>query len=140
MSIIKHYAYCHPDTILSNRSPNTSHLMRNILWSFPPKDTYKINCDASWISAQTNASFGFIMQNFTRNLKAAGIGSFRASSAEEAEAVTLLHTVQWAITKKIGNLVIEGDILATIMYVQGKCNSIQWQCIAFIDEVKNLIN
>ncbi|XP_026398953.1 uncharacterized protein LOC113294789 [Papaver somniferum] len=140
MSIIKHYAYWHPGAILSNRSPNTSHIMRNILWSFPPKDTHKINYDASWISAQTNAGFGFIMRNFAGNFKAAGIGSFKASSAEESEAVTPLHTVQWAVTKKIENLIIEWDNPTTTMYVQGKSNSIQWQCIAVLDEIKKLVN
>lgn len=37
-------------------------------------------------------------------------------------------------------MVIKGDNLATIMYVQEKINSIQWQCIAILDEVKNSVN
>lgn len=57
--------------------------------------------------------------------KGAGMGIFRASTTEEAEALALLHTTRWAIENNLQNLVIEGDNQVTINYLQGKEVSVQ---------------
>lgn len=64
------------------------------------------------------------------------MGISRASTAEEAEALALLHITRRVVENNLQNLVIEGDNQVTINYLQGIEVSIQWQCLAILEEVK----
>lgn len=110
-------------------------IKRITLWQFPKINTIKINCDASWISEHTNAGFGFVIRNWTGTFKGAESGTFRTSTAEEAEALSLLQATNWAITKNLQHLVIEGDNQAIIKHLQGENSTIQWQSMAILEEV-----
>ncbi|XP_026399770.1 uncharacterized protein LOC113295655 [Papaver somniferum] len=72
----------------------------------------------------------------TGTFTAAEHGWCRTFSAEEAEAVAMLKATQWADRHNIQNLIIKRDNQATISYLQGKTNSVKWQCIAVLEEVK----
>ncbi|XP_026459161.1 uncharacterized protein LOC113359798 [Papaver somniferum] len=99
-------------------------------------NTVKINCNASWISELTNAGFGLVLRNSSCTFQAAECGWCRTFSAQEAEVVALLKAVQWAIRYNIQNLAIEGDNKETIRYLQGKLITVNWQCLAILEEVK----
>ncbi|XP_026451684.1 uncharacterized protein LOC113352014 [Papaver somniferum] len=134
--ISKHYEYWHPVTqnITSTHGRTTTDTQDT--WKFPITRTLKINCDASWLSSKTDASIGFILLNWTGTFKGAGTAKCRTSSAEEAEALALLHTTEWVITEELQNLVIEGDNKATINYLLGQDTTISWQSKAILEEVK----
>ncbi|XP_026384835.1 uncharacterized protein LOC113280429 [Papaver somniferum] len=136
--ISRHYNYWHPIAMLPTLIQKTTISQSQLFWTFPATNFYKLNCDASWLSAKTNAGFGFVLRNWTGTFKSAGVGSCRTDSAEEAEDVALLQTTTWAITNNLHNLAIEGDNKNTINYLQGKPNSIKWKCEALLDEVKKL--
>ncbi|XP_026390283.1 uncharacterized protein LOC113285687 [Papaver somniferum] len=141
LDIQRHYEYWHPLT-LSSVSPSPLHnsirIQSRPYWNFPIRNFYKLNCDASWISANTNAGYGFILRNWSGSFRAVGMGSCRTESAEEAEVVALLQATQWAITHNLQNLTIERDNLNTIKYLQGTHTSIGWKCLEVLDEVKKL--
>lgn len=136
--ITRHFAYWHPDCRNQNKTISSIVKLTKIIWSLPAINTYKINCDASWISELANSGFGFILRNWTGTFKAAAMGCSRTFSSEETEAVALLNATQWAVTNNIQQLVIERDNQATIKYLQGRESTVQWQCIAILDEVKLL--
>ncbi|XP_026435214.1 uncharacterized protein LOC113332934 [Papaver somniferum] len=139
LDISKHYEYWYPMTLNSLNQTQDKTIKAIPHWTFPIKNTFKLNCDASSLSEKTNAGFGFVLRNWTRTFKGAESGIFRTSTAEEAEALALLQAAKWAKLHNIQHLVIEGDNMATIRYLQGKESTIQWQSIAILDEVKNLV-
>ncbi|XP_026451136.1 uncharacterized protein LOC113351348 [Papaver somniferum] len=134
--ISKHYEYWHPVTqnITSTHDKTTTDTKD--IWKFPITRSLKINCDASWLSSKTDAGTGFILRNWTGTFKGAGMAKCRTSSAEEAEALALLHKTEWAITEEFQNLVIEGDNKATINYLLGQDTTISWQSKVILEEVK----
>ncbi|KAI3893558.1 hypothetical protein MKW92_049770 [Papaver armeniacum] len=79
-----------------------------IIWLLFVLNTFKLNCDASWISATTNAGYGIIIRNWTCTLKEKILEV--SKSAEEADAIALLQAVKWAKEKNTQNLVIKGTI------------------------------
>ncbi|XP_026431199.1 uncharacterized protein LOC113328296 [Papaver somniferum] len=135
--ISRHFAYWHPQNLTSDSIQNKTKTTLQPIWKFPTRNSLKLNCDASWISKDTNSGFGCILRNHLGTGKGAAMGVFRASTAEEAEALALLHTTKWAIQHNMQNLVIEGDNQATINYLQGHTISVQWQSIAILEEVKS---
>lgn len=136
--IIRHYAYWHPDNKIRNTETINMIKNQNTNWTLPSINTNKLNCDASWLSEVTNAGFGFVLRNWTRIFQATEIRCCRTFSAEETELVSLLKATQWAIRNNIQNLVIKGDNLASIRFLQGKDSSVQWQSQAILEEVKSL--
>ncbi|XP_026429517.1 uncharacterized protein LOC113325865 [Papaver somniferum] len=94
VDIARHYNYWHPHSSSINLHKHSKNTAKNIQWIFPSRDIIKLNCDASWVSKNTNAGFGFVLRNWLGTGKGAGMGIFRASTAEEAEALTLLHTTR----------------------------------------------
>ncbi|XP_026383929.1 uncharacterized protein LOC113279449 [Papaver somniferum] len=101
-------------------------------------NTVKINCDASSISEHTNAGFGLVFRTSSGTFRATKCGWCRTFSAQEAEVVALLRAVQWAIRHNVQNLVIEGDNLTTIKFLQGKTKDVNWKCLAVLNEVQQL--
>ncbi|XP_026390570.1 uncharacterized protein LOC113286067 [Papaver somniferum] len=80
--------------------------------------------------------FGFILRNWKGTFKGAESCIFRISTAEETEALTVLHATKWDLSKNLQNLVIEGDNQAVIRYLQGKVSTIRWQSLSILEEVK----
>ncbi|XP_026452116.1 uncharacterized protein LOC113352520 [Papaver somniferum] len=138
IDITRHFAYWHPENRKQNKAISSKKTIRNINWTLPSTNTNKINSDASWLSEITNTGFGFILRNWTGTFQAATVGSCRTFSPEEVEAVAHLRATQWVVTNKIQHLVIEGDNQTTINYLQGKESTVQWQCLAMLEEVKLL--
>ncbi|XP_026419709.1 uncharacterized protein LOC113315663 [Papaver somniferum] len=136
LDITCHYDYWHPTHLHTLAQPQVRHIEPIPYWQFPEVNTVKINCDASWTSENTNAGFGFVIRNWTRNFKGAVSGIFRTSTAEEAEALTLLQATNWAITNNLQHLVIEGDNQAIIKYLQGQDSAIQWKSLTILEEVR----
>lgn len=124
--ILRQFTYWDPhNSSINQQKHRRKKTAQNIQWIFPSRDGIKLNCDASWVSKHTNAGFGFVLRNWLDTGKGAGMGIFRASTTEEAEALALLHTTRWAIENNLQNLVIEGDNQVTINYLQGKEVSVQ---------------
>lgn len=138
LDIIRHYDYWHPIQLHNTSLVNISHIKTLHYWQFPRMITVKLNCDASWISEHTNAGFGLVLRNSSGTFRAAECGWCRTFSAQEAEAVALLRTVQWAIKHNVQNLEIEGDNQATIKFLQGKTKDVNWQCLAILEEVQQI--
>ncbi|XP_026398697.1 uncharacterized protein LOC113294519 [Papaver somniferum] len=138
IAITRHFAYWHPERKAKTTEISCTILNMNISWNLPVVNTFKLNCDASWLSELTNAGFGLIIRNWTGTFQAAEIGCCRTFSAEEVEVVALLKATQWAIRNNMQNLVIEGDNQATIWYLQGNKVNVQLQCVAILEEVRVL--
>ncbi|XP_026455920.1 uncharacterized protein LOC113356897 [Papaver somniferum] len=136
LDIIRQYDYWHPTHLHNTAQANVRHIKPTPYWQFPRVNTVKINCDASWISEHTNAGFGFVICNWTGTFKGAESGIFRTSTAEEAEALTLLQATNWTIANNLQHLVIEGDNQAIIKHLQGENSTIQWQSLAILEEVR----
>ncbi|XP_026458707.1 uncharacterized protein LOC113359256 [Papaver somniferum] len=136
LDITRHYDYWHLTRLHTLAQSQVRHIKPIPYWKFPEVNTVKINCDASCISENTNAGFGFVIRNRTGTLKAAESVIFRTSTAEEAEALTLLQATNWAITNNLQHLVIEGDNQAIIKHLQGKDSTIPWQSLAILEEVR----
>ncbi|XP_026420017.1 uncharacterized protein LOC113315998 [Papaver somniferum] len=139
LEISRHYEYWHPMTLNSLNQTQDRTIKPIPHWTFPMTNTFTLNCDASWLSENINAGFGFVLRNWTGTFKGAESGIFRSSTAEEAEALVLLQAAKWVKLHNIQHLVIEGDSRATIRYLQGKESTIQWRSIAILDEVKKLV-
>lgn len=74
--------------------PNACHtrsLNLNVPWKLPKSNCFKLNYDASWISATVYDGFGIILRDDVGNGKAPKTWVLIASSAEKAEAITLLQ-------------------------------------------------
>ncbi|XP_026410647.1 uncharacterized protein LOC113305869 [Papaver somniferum] len=84
-------------------------------------------------------SFDFVLRNWTGTFKGTESGISRSSTAEEEEALVLLQAAKWDKLHNIQHLVIEGDNMATIRYLQENESTVQWQSIAILDEVKKLV-
>ncbi|XP_026440719.1 uncharacterized protein LOC113339701 [Papaver somniferum] len=138
LDITRHYAYWHQETTNLNIAISSNPQISNIRWSLPAVNTNKLNCDASWLSESTNAGFGFILCNWTGTFQDAAMGSCGTFSVDEVEDVALLRATQWSFRHKIQHLVIEGDNQVTTNYLQGKEATVQWQCLAILEEVKIL--
>ncbi|XP_026451657.1 uncharacterized protein LOC113351982 [Papaver somniferum] len=136
IAISSYFVYWHPNNRHTNHRLHSINHSRNIYWQLPPANTLKLNCDASWLSEITSAGFGFVIRNSTETFTAAEHGWCRTFSAEEEKAVALPKATQCPSIHNIQNLIIEGDNQATISYLQGKTNSVKWQCIAVLEEVK----
>ncbi|XP_026451010.1 uncharacterized protein LOC113351195 [Papaver somniferum] len=138
LDITRHYAYWHPANLDSLTEPQCRIIKPKPYWNFPVINTFKLNCDASWLSENTNAGFGFIFGNWTRTFKGAESGVFRNSTAEVADALTVLQATKWIISKNLQNLVIKGDNQTVMRHLQRKFSTIQWKSLAILEEVKKI--
>ncbi|XP_026399456.1 uncharacterized protein LOC113295325 [Papaver somniferum] len=108
-------------------------------WSKPQVNHLKINFDASWFDFSTPAGYGIILRDDTGGAIQATGGTFRASTAEEAEALSMLETTNWAKRMDLKNFSVEGDCQRLILYAQDKQSNIFWRNKAIVSEAVKIL-
>ncbi|XP_026377040.1 uncharacterized protein LOC113271399 [Papaver somniferum] len=106
----------------SNSLRQASHIDKG--WTKPPLNQFKLNFDASWIDALRSAGYGLIIRYDTGSASQARAGTFQPSTAEEAEALSLLEAAKSANSMNLKDFWVEGDYQRLILYVLGKTSNI----------------
>ncbi|XP_026400682.1 uncharacterized protein LOC113296594 [Papaver somniferum] len=122
----------------SNSSIQAIHIGQG--WTKPPPNQFKLNFDASWIDALNSAGYGLIVRVDTGTATQARAGTFQASSAEEAEAMSLLEATKWAQSMNLKDFWMEDDCQRLIHYAQGKASNIFWRNKTLIEEAMKILH
>ncbi|XP_050365473.1 uncharacterized protein LOC126784002 [Argentina anserina] len=119
------------------RATSTARGTDNQLWTPPPDNVLKVNCDAAWL-APNRAGIGVIIRDTTGGCIAGASVPCQAVDVDEAETLAILKGLIVARDNGLRNIIIESNSKASIEDITEKrCRN--WRAFHIHNQIRNIM-